>query len=162
MSQHSRLSKDKHRRVDDTLTAAERMLMAAPGYDCYRAITDANRSEFAGAENSGDIHVPVRSVFNQKKARELAQYENLIILCGHMRSRQKVIDEICDEEISVGDYVLTGGEIPACIVTDAWQGFVPGCCQTRSATRWKAFRRLLEYPQYTRPFKFHGVRSRRC
>ena len=155
-------SKDKHRRVDDTTYGGGKgMLMAAPPiYDCYRAITDANRSEFGELKTRVIFMSPSGSVFNQKKARELAQYENLIILCGHYEGvDRRVIDEICDEEISVGNYVLTGGEIHACIVTDAVARLCPGVLSDAECHEVESFSGgLLEYPQYTRPFEFHGVK----
>ena len=103
---------------------------------------------------------PSGSLFNQKKAKELAQYDQLIVLCGHYEGvDRRIIDEIVDEEISIGDYVLTGGEIPACIVVDCVarlkEGVLsaPECYENESISSG-----LLEYPQYTRPYEFHGVK----
>ena len=102
---------------------------------------------------------PSGAIFDQKKAEELSKYDNLIILCGHYEGvDQRVIDEIVDEEISIGNFVLTGGEIPACIVVDAVARLVDGvlsdpeCYEKESISSG-----MLEYPQYTRPFEFHGV-----
>ena len=151
-------SKDKHRRVDDTPYGGGKgmLMMAPPIYDCYEHIKSSK------SENTS-THViymsPRGSVFNQKKAEELATYDNLIILCGHYEGvDQRIIDEIIDEEISIGDFVLTGGEIPACIVVDAVARLVDGvlsdpeCYEKESISSG-----MLEYPQYTRPFEFHGV-----
>ena len=153
-------SEDKHRRVDDTpYGGGKGMLMAAPPiYNCYRAICDK-----ADAEGELRRHVvymsPRGKIFDQEKARELSDYDQLIILCGHYEGvDQRIIDEIVDEEISIGDFVLTGGEIPACIVTDAVARLCEGvlsdaeCHENESISSG-----LLEYPQYTRPFEFHGV-----
>ena len=151
-------SKDKHRRVDDTPYGGGKgmLMMAPPLYDCYEYIKN-NR------DSSLKQHViymsPRGSVFNQKKAEELAKYDNLIIICGHYEGiDQRIIDEIVDEEVSIGDFVLTGGEIPACLVVDAVARLVDGvlsdpeCYEKESISSG-----MLEYPQYTRPYEFHGV-----
>jgi tRNA (guanine37-N1)-methyltransferase len=103
---------------------------------------------------------PSGRVLDQKKVEELSQCEHLVILCGHYEGvDRRVIDEIVDEEISIGDYVLTGGEIPACILVDSVARLVDGvlaapeCYLEESITSG-----LLEYPQYTRPYEFHGVK----
>ena len=151
-------SKDKHHRVDDTPYGGGKgmLMMAPPIYDCYKHIIDNNRD----ALNKKVIFMsPSGTVFNQKKAEELSKYDNLIILCGHYEGVDKrIIDEIVDEEISIGDFVLTGGEIPACILVDAvarlTDGVLPDpeCYEKESISSG-----LLEYPQYTRPYEFHGA-----
>ncbi len=130
-------------------------MMAPPIYDCYADIL-AN-SEGIGARRV--VYMSPRGrVFNQEKARELATLDQLIILCGHYEGVDaRIIEEIVDEEISIGDFVLTGGELPACIVTDAVARLVDGvlsspeCYENESHTGG-----LVEYPQYTRPYEFHG------
>ena len=99
-------------------------------------------------------------MFDQKKARELSGYSELIILCGHYEGvDQRIIDEIVDEEISIGDFVLTGGEMPACIVTDAVARLVDGVLSDAECYEKESISSgLLEYPQYTRPYEFHGVK----
>ena len=99
-------------------------------------------------------------MLTQRIAEELSEYDSLILLCGHYEGiDQRVLDEIVDEELSIGDYVLTGGEIPACIVVDAvarlQDGVLadPECYENESIASG-----LLEYPQYTRPYEFHGVK----
>lgn len=128
------------------------MLMAAPPvYDCYSAIEKK--------QSCRTIYMsPKGKVFTQKKAKELANYDQLIILCGHYEGiDQRVLDLIVDEEISVGDYVLTGGELPACIVVDAVSRMIEGvlsdpeCFENESLLEG-----MLEYPQYTRPYEFMG------
>ncbi len=153
-------SEDKHRRVDDTpYGGGKGMLMAAPPiYNCYRTIVESADEEKYPRRRVVFMS-PAGQVFNQKKAEELAEYDQLIILCGHYEGvDQRIIDEIIDEEISIGDFVLTGGELPACIVTDSVARLVhgvlsdPECYMNESISSG-----LLEYPQYTRPFEFHGV-----
>ena len=150
-------SKDKHRRVDDTPYGGGKgmLMMAPPIYDCYADI-------LAKSETTAHRRVvymsPRGKVFDQNKAKELAELDQLIILCGHYEGVDaRVIEEIVDEEISIGDFVLTGGELPACIVTDAVARLVDGvlsapeCYENESISSG-----LVEYPQYTRPFEFHG------
>ena len=103
---------------------------------------------------------PSGSILTQKKAEELAAYDQLIILCGHYEGvDRRIVDEIVDEEISIGDYVLTGGEIPACILVDSVARLVEGvlsdpeCYEKESISSG-----MLEYPQYTRPYEYHGVK----
>ena len=132
------------------------MLMAAPPiYNCYQAaVADAPVEE--------KRHVvylsPRGRTFTQKIGKEYLQYDRLVLLCGHYEGiDQRVIDEIVDEELSVGDYVLTGGELPACIVADAVCRLIDGvlplpeCYENESISSG-----MLEYPQYTRPYEFHG------
>ncbi len=153
-------SEDKHRRVDDTpYGGGKGMLMAAPPiYNCYRAIMDMPLKK-PEARTRVIYMSPAGSVFNQKKAEELAEYDRLVILCGHYEGvDQRIIDEIVDEEISIGDFVLTGGEIPACIVTDSVARLIDGVLSDAEChTKESISSGLLEYPQYTRPFEFHGV-----
>ena len=152
-------SEDKHRRVDDTPYGGGKgmLMMAPPIFNCYDNII----------KNYGDTDKKTRviymspsgTLFNQKKAEELAKNDHLIILCGHYEGvDRRIIDEIVDEEISIGDYVLTGGEIPACILVDCVARLVDGvlsdpeCYENESISSG-----YLEYPQYTRPYEFHGV-----
>jgi tRNA (guanine37-N1)-methyltransferase len=151
-------SEDKHRRVDDTpYGGGMGMLMSAPPVcNCYKAILDGT-----GDENISRRVVymsPKGSILNQKTAARLAVYDQLIILCGHYEGvDQQVIDEIVDEEISIGDYVLTGGEIPACILVDCVARLADGVLASADCyTDESISSGLLEYPQYTRPYEFHG------
>ena len=153
-------SEDKHRRVDDTpYGGGKGMLMVAPPiYNCYKSIIE--REEDQNKATKVIFMSPSGSLFNQKKAEELSKYDRLIILCGHYEGvDRRIIDEIVDEEISIGDYVLTGGEIPACIVVDSVARLVDGvlsdpeCYENESISSG-----LVEYPQYTRPYEFHGVK----
>ncbi len=147
-------SEDKHRRVDDTPYGGGRgMLMAAPPiYRCYQAIVEDGTSE-----TSVKPHViymsPRGKVFNQDMAKSFLEYEWLIILCGHYEGvDERIIEEIVDEEVSIGDFVLTGGELPACIVADAVGRLVDGVLTLPECHENESFEGgLLEYPQYTRP-----------
>lgn len=152
-------SEDKHRRVDDTPYGGGRgMLMAAPPiYRCYQAVTESIKSEKnSGAECEKPYVIylsPRGRIFNQSVAKELAGRENLILLCGHYEGvDERVIEEIVDEEMSVGDYVLTGGELPACIIADAVGRLCDGVLALPECHEKESFEGgLLEYPQYTRP-----------
>ena len=150
-------SKDKHHRVDDTPYGGGKgmLMMAPPIYDCYEDILQ----QAGEAEKRRVIYLSPRGkVLTQQKAKELAQCDHLVLLCGHYEGVDaRVIEEIVDEEISIGDYVLTGGEIPACILVDAVARLVDGvlaapeCYENESHSAG-----LVEYPQYTRPVEFHG------
>jgi len=148
-------SEDKHRRVDDTPYGGGRgMLMAAPPiYRCYEAI----REDGAEVRGDGKPYVvymsPKGRTFTEAIAKELAAHKQLVILCGHYEGvDQRLIDEIVDEEISIGDFVLTGGELPACIVTDAVGRLCEGVLTLPECHENESFEDgLLEYPQYTRP-----------
>jgi tRNA (guanine37-N1)-methyltransferase len=153
-------SKDKHRRVDDTpYGGGKGMLMSpVPIYDCY---TDVVNPEKNPCTRRRVLYMsPQGNVLTQAKAREFSEnYDNIVILCGHYEGvDQRIIDEIVDEEISIGDYVLTGGEIPACIVVDAIARLLPGVLSDAECYEKESFsdETLLEYPQYTRPYDFRG------
>lgn len=143
-------SEDKHRRVDDTPYGGGRgMLMAAPPiYRCYKAIEETY------AEKPHVIYMsPKGRVFTQEVAKELSEKPGIVILCGHYEGvDQRLIEEIVDDEISIGDYVLTGGEVPACIVVDAVGRLCDGVLALPECHEKESFEDdLLEYPQYTRP-----------
>ena len=155
-------SKDKHRRVDDTpYGGGMGMLMSpVPIYDCFAAIT---APEHNSCEKRRVIYMsPKGEVLSQKKARELAEsYDNIVILCGHYEGvDQRLLDEIVDEEISIGNYVLTGGEIPACVLVDCVSRMIPGVLSSAECYEKESFSdgETLEYPQYTRPVEWRGRR----
>ena len=150
-------SENKHHNVDDTPFGGGRgMVMAAPP---IAACMEAVCATAAPEERRRVIYLsPKGTLFTQEKARELLSYDRLILLCGHYEGvDERVLTEYVDEEISIGDYVLTGGELPACILVDAVARMVEGvlaapeCFQDESIASG-----LLEYPQYTRPVSFHG------
>ena len=143
-------SGNKHNKVDDTpYGGGMGMVMAAePIYNCYQSLYGENE------EKPHLIYMsPKGETFTQKKAVELSKKDRIVLLCGHYEGiDQRVIDEIVDEELSLGDYVLTGGELPALTIADAVCRMLPGvlsddlCFEEESH-----FSGLLEYPQYTKP-----------
>ena len=157
-------SEDKHRRVDDTPYGGGKgmLMMAPPIYNCYQGVLKQQAEEgFAGERRRVIYLSPTGKVLNQARAAELARdYDNLILLCGHYEGvDRRIVDEIVDEEISIGDFVLTGGEIPACILTDCVARLVDGVLSDAECHEKESISSgLLEYPQYTRPYEFHGVK----
>ncbi len=148
-------TKDKHRRVDDTpYGGGMGMLMQAqPIYDCFCHIC-----EEIGSRPHLVYLSPQGKVFSQEKALELSGYENLAFLCGHYEGvDERVLAEIVDEEISIGDYVLTGGELPALVVTDAVARMIDGVLPNEEAfANESIYNGLLEHPQYTKPYEWNG------
>ena len=143
-------SKDKHKKVDDTpYGGGAGMVMKADVI--YEHIKD---------EKAKVIFLsPQGKTLNQNKVKELATEEHIILLCGHYEGiDQRVIDEIVDEEISIGDYVLTGGELPAMVLIDSVSRYVEGVLSKDSIKEESFTNNLLEYPQYTRPEIFHGIK----
>lgn len=144
-------SKDKHKKVDDTPYGGGAGMVMMPDvvYDAYKSIKD---------EKAKVIYLsPQGKVFNQSKVQELSKENHLILLCGHYEGiDQRVIDEIVDEEISIGDYVLTGGELPAMVLIDSISRYVEGVLSKESTDEESFSNGLLEYPQYTRPEIFLG------
>ena len=157
-------TEDKHRRVDDTPYGGGKgmLMMAPPIYNCYTAILDQQeQAQFVPSARRVIYLSPMGKVLTQQKAAELARdYDNLILLCGHYEGvDRRIVDEIVDEEISIGDYVLTGGEIPACILTDCVARLLDGVLSDAECHEKESISSgLLEYPQYTRPYEFHGVK----
>ena len=149
-------SKNKHRKTDDyPYSGGGGMLMTPqPVYDAYMSVAQGlNYKPFT-------IYMsPQGKIFDQSVAAELAKKEHIVLLCGHYEGvDQRVIDEIADMELSVGDFVLTGGEIPAMAVIDAVSRLIPGVLASEGAYENEShYGGLLEYPQYTRPAKWHGV-----
>ena len=150
-------STDKHRKTDDTpYGGGVGMVMTCqPIYDCYRSVL----SRLPEDSKKRVIYMsPKGRIFSHDVARELSQYDNLIFLCGHYEGvDQRIIDEIVDEEISIGDYVVTGGEIPACIVIDAVSRLKDGVLASAECYEGESVASgILEYPQYTKPREFLG------
>lgn len=148
---------DKHRRVDDTPYGGGMgmLMMAEPIALCFEAICreTGTRPHFIYMSPQG-------SVLRQSRLRTLAEeHENICILCGHYEGvDQRLIDSLIDEEISIGDYVLTGGEIPAMVFADALCRMVPGVLTNNECfTEESHFSGLLEYPQYTKPAEWRGM-----
>ena len=146
-------SKDKHKKVDDTPYGGGAGMVIMPDvvYDAYKSLND---------ENAKVIYLsPQGKVLNQKMVEDLSKQEHLILLCGHYEGiDQRVLDKIVDEEVSIGDYVLTGGEIPAMVLMDSVCRYVEGVIKKDSISEESFSQGLLEYPQYTRPEIFEGER----
>ncbi len=144
-------SKDKHNKVDDTPYGggAGMVMRADVVYDCYNSVkTDDSKVIYLS---------PQGKTLDQDKVKELSKEKHLILLCGHYEGiDQRVIDEIVDEEISIGDYVLTGGELPAMVLIDSVSRYVEGVLNKESIQEESFTDNLLEYPQYTRPEVFLG------
>lgn len=146
---------DKHGRVDDApYGGGTGMIMQTqPIYDCFQALC-----ENLGKRPKLIYMSPQGKVLDQQKVKELSEEQNIAILCGHYEGvDQRVIDEIVDEEISIGDYVLTGGELPALILADSISRMLPGVLANDDAFQQEShYSHLLEYPQYTRPVEWRG------
>lgn len=156
---------DKHKKVDDyTYGGGAGMLMQAqPVYDCWKTlngkIMQRRESEgFGEGVRPRVIYVtPQGTVFDQKKAAELSKEKDLIFLCGHYEGiDERVLEEIVTDYISIGDYVLTGGELPAMVMIDAVSRLVPNVLNNDESVRTESHANgLLEYPQYSRPEVWH-------
>ena len=153
-------SEDKHRRVDDTpYGGGMGMLMAAPPIARTRDAVIASRG-YTSESKVKTVYMSPRGVlFNQKVAKELASLEGIIILCGHYEGvDERIIEEAVDMELSIGDFVLTGGELPACIVADCVGRLCDGVLSDPECFEKESFSDgLLEYPQYTRPYDYNGM-----
>lgn len=144
-------SKDKHKKVDDTPYGGGAGMVMRPDvvYYAYNSVK---------TENCKVIYMsPQGKTLNQKRVEDFSKEKHLIILCGHYEGiDQRVIDKIVDEEISIGDYVLTGGEIPAMVLIDSVSRYIEGVLNQDSIKEESFSNGLLEYPQYTRPEIFEG------
>lgn len=147
---------DKHRRVDDTPYGGGMgmVMQCEPIYQCYKAVC---------ADMETVPHTiymsPKGKHLTEEKAVELSHTDNILIICGHYEGvDQRIIDEIVDEEISIGDYVLTGGELPALVLADCIARLCPGVLSDEVCfTDESIYSGLLEYPQYTRPEVWHDI-----
>ena len=152
---------NKHRKVDDTPYGGGfgMLMMAPPVYDCYEHVHAEALGELGEDAKIRVIYMsPQGRVLTQKRAEELSEYDGLILLCGHYEGiDSRVLEEIVDEEISIGDYVLTGGELPACVLVDCVSRLKDGVLSDKKCYEEESISSgLLEYPQYTRPYEFHG------
>lgn len=140
-------SKDKHKKVDDTPYGGGAGMVIRPDvvYDAFSSIEEKDKAKVIYLSPQG-------KKLNQQKVEELAKEKHLILLCGHYEGiDQRVLDEIVDEEISIGDYVLTGGELPSMVLIDSVSRYVEGVLTKESISEESFSNGLLEYPQYTRP-----------
>ena len=177
---------NKHQSVDDYPYGggAGMLMQAEPVYLAYKAVAEKiamraaeknamraaeirqEAAEEAGADTAADAPARLRTVylspqgavFDQKMAEKLAQEEDLILLCGHYEGiDERVLEEIVTDYVSIGDYVLTGGELPAMVMVDAVSRMVPGVLHNDVSAEFESFQdNLLEYPQYSRPEEWHG------
>ena len=148
-------SANKHKRVDDYPYGggAGMVIEAEP---VFRAVQDAKKT---AGENARVIYLtPQAKVLDQNKVEELAREESLILLCGHYEGiDERVLQEAVTDYVSIGDYVLTGGELPALVLMDAVSRFVPGVLSNEESSQFESMQdNLLEYPHYTRPQSWHG------
>lgn len=150
---------NKHQSVDDYPYGggAGMLMQAEPVYQCYRAVL-----ERIGTDKKPRVLYmsPQGKTFSQKMAGELAEEEELIFLCGHYEGiDERVLEEIVTDYVSIGDYVLTGGELPAMVMVDAVSRMVPGVLHNDVSAEFESFQdNLLEYPQYSRPEVWHEKR----
>ena len=144
---------NKHRKADDYPFGggAGLVMMAQPIYDCMDAVLEGGRAHRI-------LMTPRGRTLNQKIAKELSGEDRLVLLCGHYEGVDERVMEIIDDEISVGDYVLTGGELPAMVLVDCVSRLIPGVLGSDESAADESFSEdLLEYPQYTRPASFRGM-----
>ena len=145
---------NKHNSVDDYPYGggAGMLMQAEPVYQCYKALEDR-----IGKRPRVVYLSPQGQTFNQKMAEEFAEEEELVFLCGHYEGiDERVLEEIVTDYVSIGDYVLTGGELPAMIMVDAISRLVPGVLHNDVSAEFESFQdNLLEYPQYSRPETWH-------
>lgn len=154
---------DKHKHVDDYPYGggAGMVMQAQPVYDCYKHVKSLIK-ENSHADNEEKPRVlfmtPTGKTFNQDMAKELAKEKNLVFLCGHYEGIDKrVLEKIVTDEVSIGDFVLTGGELPAMVMIDAISRHIPGVLNNDISAETETFTdNLLEYPQYTRPEVWEG------
>lgn len=138
---------NKHKRCDDTPYGGHGMLLLAePLYQAYKRIYEKNQN----------IHTvfcsPCGKTFNQKKAFKLLNYDHIVFVCGHYEGiDQRFIDLCVDEEISIGDFIVSGGELPSMLIMDSMIRLIPGVLKEKSCTEESHSSMILEYPQYTRP-----------
>ena len=162
-------SANKHNRVDDYPYGggAGMLMQAEPVYQCYKALSE-KITEHAKEKNEEEtvkkprvIYLsPQGKTFNQGMAEEFAKEEDLVFLCGHYEGiDERVLEEIVTDYVSIGDYVLTGGELPAMIMVDCISRLVPGVLHNDVSAEFESFQdNLLEYPQYSRPEVWHEKR----
>ncbi|MCE5189551.1 MAG: tRNA (guanosine(37)-N1)-methyltransferase TrmD [Eubacteriales bacterium] len=144
---------NKHKKADDYPFGggAGLILMAQPIFDCMDAV-------LAGEPARRILLTPRGRTLNQKIAKELSQEDRLVLLCGHYEGVDERVMNIIDDEISIGDYVLTGGELPAMVLADCLSRLIPGVLGSEESAADESFSDgMLEYPQYTRPASFRGM-----
>lgn len=151
---------NKHNSVDDyTYGGGAGMLMQAePVYQCHKSLTDKITENGSNNKSIRTVYLtPQGKVLNQELAKELAKEDELILLCGHYEGiDERVLEEVVTDYISIGDYVLTGGELPAMVLIDTVSRFIDGVLNNDESAMTESFSEgLLEYPQYSRPEVWH-------
>ena len=152
-------TQDKHKKVDDYPYGggAGMLMQAQPVYDAYRSVAD----QFPENAKKRVVYVtPQGTPFTQQMAQDFAGQDDLILLCGHYEGiDERALEKIVTDYVSIGDYVLTGGELPAMVVIDTVSRLIPGVLNNEESARTESFSDgLLEYPQYTRPVEYDGMR----
>ena len=146
---------ERHKKVDDYPYGggAGMLMQAQPVYDAWKSVVDR-----IGYKPRTVYLTPQGPTFTQPMAKDLAQEKDLILLCGHYEGiDERVLEEIVTDYVSIGDYVLTGGELPAMVMIDAVSRLIPGVLHNDTSAEFESFQdNLLEYPQYTRPEEWHG------
>lgn len=144
---------NKHRKTDDYPFGggAGLVMMAQPIFDCMAAVCGEERPHRI-------LLTPRGKLLTGERARELSKLDHLVLLCGHYEGVDERVNTLIDEELSIGDYVLTGGELPAMVLVDCLSRFIPGVLGSGESTAEESHTNgLLEYPQYTRPASFRGM-----
>lgn len=153
-------SGNKYNKVDDYPYGggAGMVMQPEPVFNAYEQVKENIAKDGKTGKPKVVYMTPQGKVFCQKMAEELAREQDLVILCGHYEGiDERVLEEIVDENISIGDYVLTGGELPALVVMDSIARLLPGVLHNQESAQTESFSdNLLEYPQYTRPEEWHG------
>ncbi|MBQ5991945.1 MAG: tRNA (guanosine(37)-N1)-methyltransferase TrmD [Clostridia bacterium] len=144
---------NKHRKTDDYPFGggAGLVMMAQPIFDCMESV--------CGGERPHRIMLTPRGkLLTSERAKELSKLDRIVLLCGHYEGVDERVNTLIDEEISIGDYVLTGGELPAMVLIDCLSRFIPGVLGSEESAEDESHANgLLEYPQYTRPASFRGL-----
>ena len=134
------------------------LMQAEPVFQCYEAVCQKTKASKEGKRPRLVYLSPQGRTFNQEMAEEFAKEDELILLCGHYEGiDERVLEEIVTDQVSIGDYVLTGGELPSMVMIDAISRMVPGVLSNEESGQTESFAgNLLEYPQYSRPEEWHG------
>ncbi len=155
-------STDKHSKVDDRPFGGGpgMVMMADPIFRAVEAVKRRARASAKGKNTKVILLCPQGRTFTQEKAKQLSRYRHLILICGHYEGvDERVRRRLADEEISIGDYVLTGGELPAMVLVDAVSRLLPGVLGDKNSLNFESFEgNLLEYAHYTRPADYRGMK----
>ncbi len=153
-------SLDKHKKVDDRPFGGGSGMLMRPE-PIFKAVEKIRSQGHKVRRSQVILLCPQGKRLDQKIARQLAKYKHLILICGHYEGvDERVREGLVDEDISIGDYILTGGELPAMVLVDSIVRLIPGVLGDKNSLNFESFEcNLLEYPQYTRPVQFKGMRA---